>query len=89
MPPRRSSPRCAACSPTANCTAPSPTLSIPRSADILRQYALHLKDAELLAVAAATPGMAGRDLKDVCEQAERRWASKVGAPGRPLGSGYS
>lgn len=46
-------------------------------ADILRQYARHLQDAELLAVAAATPGMAGRDLKDVCEQAERRWASKI------------
>ena len=49
----------------------------PCSADILRQYARHLSDAELLAVAAATPGVAGRDLKDVCEQAERRWASKV------------
>ncbi|EFN53357.1 hypothetical protein CHLNCDRAFT_26073, partial [Chlorella variabilis] len=46
-------------------------------ADILRQYARHLGDAELLAVAAATPGMAGRDLKDICEQAERRWASKA------------
>lgn len=46
-------------------------------ADILRQYARHLGDAELLAVAAATPGMAGRDLKDICEQAERRWASKI------------
>ncbi|KAL4435935.1 hypothetical protein ABPG77_000697 [Micractinium sp. CCAP 211/92] len=46
-------------------------------ADILRQYARHLEDAELLAVAGATPGMAGRDLKDVCEQAERRWASKI------------
>lgn len=29
-------------------------------------------------MAHATPGMAGRDLKDICEQAERRWASKVG-----------
>ena len=46
-------------------------------ADILRQYARHLGDAQLLAIAAATPGMAGRDLRDVCEQAERRWASKV------------
>ncbi|KAL4458849.1 hypothetical protein ABPG75_013714 [Micractinium tetrahymenae] len=51
--------------------------SEPCRADILRQYARHLKDAELLAVAAATPGMAGRDLKDICEQAERRWASKI------------
>jgi SpoVK/Ycf46/Vps4 family AAA+-type ATPase len=46
-------------------------------AEILKQYARHLSDAEVLALAAATPGMAGRDLKDVCEQAERRWASKI------------
>ena len=48
-----------------------------RRAKILRQYAQHLSDAELLALAHATPGMAGRDLRDVCEQAERHWASKV------------
>ena len=46
-------------------------------ADILRQYARHLGDAEVLAVAKATPGMAGRDLRDVCSQAERRWASLI------------
>jgi SpoVK/Ycf46/Vps4 family AAA+-type ATPase len=46
-------------------------------AEILKQYARHLGDAEVLAVAHATPGMAGRDLKDICEQAERRWASKI------------
>ena len=34
-------------------------------------------DAEVLAVAKATPGMAGRDLRDVCSQAERRWASLI------------
>jgi ATP-dependent 26S proteasome regulatory subunit len=45
--------------------------------DILRTYAHHLKDAELGAVAAATPGMAGRDLRDICEQAERKWAAKI------------
>ncbi|GAB4821726.1 hypothetical protein N2152v2_008772 [Parachlorella kessleri] len=44
---------------------------------ILRQYAQHLSDAEVLALAHATPGMAGRDLRDVCEQAERHWASKI------------
>ncbi len=49
----------------------------PCRAEILKQYARHLSDAEVLAVAHATPGMAGRDLKDICEQAERRWASKV------------
>lgn len=39
---------------------------------------MHLSDQEVASVAAASPGMAGRDLKDLSEQAERRWASKVG-----------
>lgn len=47
-------------------------------AEILHQYAKHLTDQEVASVAAASPGMAGRDLKDLSEQAERRWASKVG-----------
>jgi hypothetical protein len=46
-------------------------------AAIVAQYAAHLGAGELGAVAEATPGMAGRDLRDVCEQAERRWAAKV------------
>lgn len=45
--------------------------------DILKTYAKNLKEVELLAVAAATPGMAGRDLRDICEQAERKWAAKI------------
>lgn len=45
--------------------------------EILKVYAQHLGDVELLALAAATPGMAGRDLRDICAQAERRWASKI------------
>lgn len=56
--------------------APIPA-HVRNRAEILRQYARHLSDAETLAVAAATPSMAGRDLRDVCEQAERRWASKA------------
>ena len=44
---------------------------------ILRQYARHLGDAALLAVAEATPGLSGRDIRDLAECAERRWASKV------------
>jgi len=47
-------------------------------AQILHQYAQHLSEEELASLAEATPGMAGRDLKDLSEQAERRWASKVG-----------
>jgi len=52
-----------------------PTESCRRA--ILRQYASHLDETEVGEVAARTPGMAGRDLRDVCEQAERRWASKI------------
>ena len=39
---------------------------------------MHLSDQEVAIVAAASAGMAGRDLKDLSEQAERCWASKVG-----------
>ena len=46
-------------------------------ADILKLYAKHLSEEDVAAVAAATTGLAGRDLKDLSEQAERRWASKV------------
>lgn len=46
-------------------------------AQILQQYAKHLREEELATIAEVTPGLAGRDLKDLSEQAERRWASKV------------
>lgn len=46
-------------------------------AQILHQYAKHLSEAEVMTIAEASPGMAGRDLKDLSEQAESRWASKV------------
>lgn len=49
-------------------------------AQILHQYAKHLSKEEVASVAGALPGMAGRDLKDISEQAERRWASKVLVP---------
>ncbi|KAH7278482.1 hypothetical protein KP509_38G043700 [Ceratopteris richardii] len=45
--------------------------------EITAQYARHLTPNELAAVAAASEGMSGRDLRDICQQAERRWASKV------------
>jgi AAA+ superfamily predicted ATPase len=44
---------------------------------ILRQYAKQLGDDEIQRLAAATGGMSGRDLRDLCEQTERRWASKI------------
>ncbi|KAK4788537.1 hypothetical protein SAY86_019856 [Trapa natans] len=45
--------------------------------EIAAQYAKHLTEAELAKFAAATQGMSGRDIRDVCQQAERSWASKI------------
>ncbi|KAK9064157.1 hypothetical protein SSX86_015537 [Deinandra increscens subsp. villosa] len=45
--------------------------------EIAAQYAKHLAKTELAEFAAATEEMSGRDIRDVCQQAERRWASKV------------
>jgi hypothetical protein len=66
--------------PLAAAVPPQPSLplcpsphdpSVPTLATPLRP---HLP-AQVLA--ARTPGMSGRDLRDICEQAERRWASKI------------
>ena len=46
-------------------------------ADITGTYARHLTAEERRAVAEATDGMSGRDLRDVAEATERRWASKL------------
>ncbi|KAD7117977.1 hypothetical protein R6Q59_005005 [Mikania micrantha] len=45
--------------------------------EIAAQYAKHLAKSELAEFAAAAEEMSGRDIRDVCQQAERRWASKV------------
>ncbi|CAL9060242.1 unnamed protein product [Musa banksii] len=44
---------------------------------IAAQYAKHLLKTEIILLAAATDGMSGRDIRDVCEQTERHWASKL------------
>ncbi|GAV73208.1 AAA domain-containing protein [Cephalotus follicularis] len=44
---------------------------------IAAQYAKHLPESDLLELARATEGMSGRDIRDVCQQAERSWASKI------------
>ncbi|XP_021766824.1 nuclear valosin-containing protein-like [Chenopodium quinoa] len=44
---------------------------------IAAQYAKHLANSELDEFASVTEGLSGRDIRDVCQQAERRWASKV------------
>jgi DNA polymerase III delta prime subunit len=46
-------------------------------AAILRQYAKHLRDDELQQLASITDGMSGRDLRDICEVAERQWATMI------------
>ncbi|KAK3036973.1 hypothetical protein RJ639_030938 [Escallonia herrerae] len=45
--------------------------------EIAAQYAKHLTKPELAELALVTEDMSGRDIRDVCRQAERRWASKV------------
>ncbi|WOK96380.1 katanin p60 ATPase-containing subunit A1-like isoform X1 [Canna indica] len=45
--------------------------------EIAAQYAKHLLKTELIMLASATEGMSGRDIRDVCQQAERHWASKL------------
>ena len=53
-----------------------------RRRQILKQYARHLGDADIAALAAASGGparLSGRDLRSIAEQTERKWASEVGA----------
>ncbi|KAL1358568.1 hypothetical protein AAHE18_04G043100 [Arachis hypogaea] len=44
---------------------------------IASKYAKHLTKPELDELARATEDMSGRDIRDVCQQAERSWASKI------------
>ncbi|KAL6567525.1 hypothetical protein OROGR_001193 [Orobanche gracilis] len=44
---------------------------------IVAQYAKHLTKTEMSELAAFTEEMSGRDIRDVCQQAERHWASKI------------
>ncbi|WVZ73733.1 hypothetical protein U9M48_022011 [Paspalum notatum var. saurae] len=46
-------------------------------AEIAAQYAKHLTRSELVQFSLATEDMSGRDIRDVCQQAERHWASKL------------
>ena len=43
---------------------------------IFALYAKHLSDDERRGLAAGSGGASGRDLRDVCEAAERRWAAR-------------
>lgn len=44
---------------------------------ILRQYAQQLSEKDIHKIASVTEGMSGRDLRDICEVAERHWASLI------------
>ena len=44
---------------------------------ILKLYAKHLSGDELHQLASITDGLSGRNLKDLCQAAERRWAATV------------
>jgi SpoVK/Ycf46/Vps4 family AAA+-type ATPase len=46
-------------------------------AAIVRRFARQLADAEVQALAAATDGCSGRDLRDIAEAAERRTAAAI------------
>uniref|UniRef100_A0A803NZH4 Pyrophosphate--fructose 6-phosphate 1-phosphotransferase subunit beta n=1 Tax=Cannabis sativa TaxID=3483 RepID=A0A803NZH4_CANSA len=45
--------------------------------EIAAQYAKHLTKSELDELTAVTEEMSGRDIREVCQQAERSWASKI------------
>ncbi|XP_014518957.2 cell division control protein 48 homolog D isoform X5 [Vigna radiata var. radiata] len=45
--------------------------------EIASKYAKHLSKSELEEFARVTEDMSGRDIRDVCQQAERSWASKI------------
>ncbi|KAF3569155.1 hypothetical protein DY000_02014158 [Brassica cretica] len=45
--------------------------------EIIAQYAKQLSKPELVQLAHATEAMSGRDIRDVCQGAERTWASKL------------
>ncbi|KAJ0965478.1 hypothetical protein J5N97_026616 [Dioscorea zingiberensis] len=45
--------------------------------EILAQYAKHLARSDLVKIALATENMSGRDIRDICQQAERHWAAKL------------
>jgi DNA polymerase III delta prime subunit len=46
-------------------------------AKILKLYAKHLTEDDLRQLASITEGLSGRNLKDLCQAAERHWAANV------------
>lgn len=50
--------------------------NLSRSA-IFQRYAKHLSDDQRIELASYSDGMSGRNISDVCKDAERRWAAKL------------
>ncbi len=50
---------------------------------IFRTYAKHLKSEELIDLGLACDGFSGRNIRDICEYAERRHARMLLASGAP------
>lgn len=46
-------------------------------AAIFKRYAKHLSDSERSSLAKMSQGFSGRNIADICKDAERRWASKL------------
>jgi hypothetical protein len=52
-------------------------------AAIFRNYASHLSDTDLACLGTAAEGFSGRNIRDLCEYTERRWARKLIIKGLP------
>lgn len=44
---------------------------------IMQSYAQQLSEADVVRLAAATPGASGRDLRDIASRTERYWGAKI------------
>lgn len=49
----------------------------PARREIFELYAMHLTETELAELARQTPGMSGRDILDICQDAERTSAGRI------------
>lgn len=50
----------------------------------LFRYAKHLNDDDITKLARMSEGHSGRDIRNVCQQAERNWAGKIIVEGDKL-----
>lgn len=53
---------------------------------IIHRYAKHLTDEELESLASNTVGLSGRNIRDFCQRAERRWVATLLRNGKQEGS---